>query len=172
MKRAAFCFLLIVNASAAFCEFRFSAGVESSLTFDSFSFRFQPVSNTYTETAEWTSFLGFGIFGDATYAFLGVEYAMALGRTHRITLVSSGVTVTDDEYELPVGFSMNVLGITIFGKFPFDFGAFSIWPACGIKYSVVINLDIDEDDVGEYLSPLDLNDFFIIGGNWGGLFIH
>jgi hypothetical protein len=109
-------------------------------------------------------FLDVGVYVDATYVRIAVDYLMNISESGKAEGLSAygypeGDLTFHDDY------AISYLNLSILGKYPINLGMMTIWPAAGVRYAICVNLDENGDgendlDDGGY----DMNDFYIIGG--------
>jgi hypothetical protein len=108
--------------------------------------------------------LFFGVFGDATYVRLQIDYEMSVaGETYNGSS-SLGFTNTRFSY----------LNFTLLGKYPINLLPLKLWPALGIRYALALSYLLEGVDLLS-ASNQALSDWYIVVGggadiNLGGHF--
>ena len=162
-------FALFITVGIHAQNFSISSGVDALFNLYNLNYRNEADSDNYTTTDQADKILGFGIWFDATFARLSVDYTMSLNFTRHAVAVAGGTTVGDSEVDSPDGYARTNILITLVGKYPFDIGGIKIFPEVGLAYNYMMFLDDDGDgdnDLEEHDNE-DVNDFYIIAG--GGI---
>lgn len=84
------------------------------------------------------SALSFGVFFDATYIQLGLDYGLTVAGTDTYEETGSS-TVTEDFTDI-----ITFLNFEIFAKYPIDMGSFVLFPIGGVEQ--MLNLTVEDED--------------------------
>lgn len=135
--------LAVLVTGGAFAEFSMSAG--GGLLLD-MSFGNGLEGYGYEMSLDTTSIGAFGFF-DATYVDVSVYLAYGFGT----------LDIIDYSFDIYA----TQFGFTLLGKFPIDLGGFTLFPAIGIGYNMVLSASSDDGDWDE---PSDFSQFGILFG--------
>jgi hypothetical protein len=163
VKKIVFTGFLMLITLGAFCQIDIAAGGQLGLGYASRSEKYELDPDNYLVTIFTDTFLTLGIFADATYARLSLDYAVSLDARQKTKIVDDGDTdihTTDP----PVGYTWSLITIELLGKYPIDLGTFVVWPAAGFLYTITINLDNDGDGEADDLSHMEINDIYLSAG--------
>ena len=115
-------------------------------------------SNTGISATDDRSNIAIGAFFDAIYLRANIEYQSAISGTLAITGLGSA--------DYPSGFSVSFINLKALGKYPFQLGTTTLWPAIGVRYSYPLSVKIGGVDL--LADPnSDFADFYVCFG--GGL---
>jgi hypothetical protein len=158
MKKIVLIACICVMAVWAFAQdIQLSAGVslDYGMIFDSAG---QDEDNKMDTTLYMISV---GAYFDATFVSLAVSYTTNIAKPDS-TLTMGG---SSSDYPQDDDFSISALNIALIGRYPIDMGGFYLYPALGIQYMIVFNLDPDGNGniIGDPGSD-DLNDIVILCG--------
>jgi hypothetical protein len=103
----------------------------------------------------------YGAYFDATFVRLEIDYMFNAGKP---ALTSLGENV-EDRY-VPDNYWITRLDVLLLGKYPFDLGSVTVWPAAGAQYGIVLIINEDGDVTNDLAAnpDLELNDFFLLAG--------
>ncbi|MBN2533944.1 MAG: hypothetical protein JXB88_13725 [Spirochaetales bacterium] len=164
MRRIMFLSLMIFLATGGFCQIDISLGIQVGGGVNSSSIKNEIDADNYSAFSNTDTLFSAGAFVDAVYVRFSISYTMSLERTSRYRIVSGGEESESGTIESDIGYSWTMLDITLLGKYPFPLGSITLWPAAGILYSFTIEQDFDGDGIGEDLSDMALNDFYLSAG--------
>jgi hypothetical protein len=99
-----------------------------------------------------------GVFFDAVYIRAIAEYQRTLSGSVAVTGLGSA--------DYPSGFSVSFVNLLALGKYPFQFGTTTLWPAIGVRYSHPLTMSIGGVDALQDPTT-DVEDFYICFG--GGI---
>ena len=122
--------------------------------------------NNYQVKESYFNNIGGGVFFDAVYARLDVEYNMSLGGNVDIQrLVSGGkeVSATPTNYSKA---TVSALSFDLMFKLPIDIAIGSIWIGAGFGYRVYLAMDYNGDGIDDLGTEFNrMNDIYaLIGG--------
>jgi len=140
-------------------EFKLSAGGGLGLESQNIGSKYS-ISAEETEFITSSTFLSFGVFFDATYALLTVEYAAQLGKSRAKSIATKPNSITvETDSELNLGY----LDIGLVGKYPFTLSKeINIFPLLGFEYD--INVAMKDKNNLSAERKADLDEFYLLLG--------
>jgi hypothetical protein len=94
-----------------------------------------------------------GVYGDFKYIRIMADYEFSFRGEGYVDSAGADFSSVD------IGF----FNLTLLAKNPFDLGSITIWPALGLRYSLVLSYIIEGTDFLAY-SDEDLSDYYLVGG--------
>jgi len=150
MKKGTIILILLTISMTLFAQnMVFSGGVKGGLGFYNLNGK-----DSGSEIGNNMIDLNLGVFADATYFRLTVDYEMFLSGKH--------YEVGFGEVKL-IATEMRYINISVLGKYPINLGIVKLWPAVGGRYSVPLRYVLENADWLS-LPGAKLDDFYIIGG--------
>jgi hypothetical protein len=154
MKKALSLLVFLALVLPVSAEIRISLGASAGYDLQFFTEVQPPTREIITQVVEA------GAFIDATYVRLEASYAF--------TPMKPLSVKTDDIESAPSRpadfWKMQLVQISLSGKFPIPVGTMTVWPSLGILWSTCLYLDHDGDGDNDVATYDSLNDFYLIGG--------
>lgn len=122
--------------------------------------------NNYQVTESYFNNIGAGLFFDAVYVRVDVEYNMSLAGNVDIKRTYAGgveASVIPTNYG---GGTVSALSFDVLGKLPIDIGIGSLWIGAGFGYRMYLAMDYDGDGTDDLSTTFNgMNDIYaLIGG--------
>ena len=154
MKKSIWFLLFLVIALPLCAEMEFSLGTSVAYDLQFFTEVQPPTRKIITQVVQA------GIFVDATYVRLDVNYAFTPAKPLSVKTdgVESAPSRPDDFWK------MQLIQASVSGKLPIPVGSITVWPSLGLLTSVCLYLDHDGDGDNDVATYDSLWDLYLIGG--------
>jgi hypothetical protein len=148
MKKIVLGLMILLVSGAVFAQ-SFGVGVKGGTGFYNINKNQSGIDTGWNATT-----LFFGVFADATYARLQIDYEMSVGGQTYMTGFSP-VSFTDTRF--------SYLNFTLLGKYPINLMPLKLWPALGIRHALALSYIFEGADL---LSAADqaLCDWYLVVG--------